>query len=42
MRKVMLEQKGVIEGLSKKEAENQPTIEIFKGSLKASQGMSPS
>jgi hypothetical protein len=38
----MLEQKSQIKRLSKKEAENQLTIEIFKGCLKASQGMSPS
>jgi DNA repair exonuclease SbcCD ATPase subunit len=40
MRKVLLEQKSQIERLSKKEAENQQTIEIFVEYLKASQVIS--
>jgi uncharacterized coiled-coil protein SlyX len=40
MRKVMLEQKSLIEGLSKKEVENQQTIDIFQDRLKAIQGIS--
>jgi hypothetical protein len=40
MQKVMLEQKGMIEGLSKAE-ENQQTIEIVQDRLKTSQGIPP-